>query len=460
MIACGSRTRLGSLRYGLRAFHSLTRLMDHRTHDHVTSAGAARKKRFAAALARPALLVATLLFLEGVLRVATLVSPRLNELLVPDAWQGPMTPDSVFGFRGNPGWHDHDARGFRNPVALDSVDWVLLGDSQTYGTGVSRESAWPQAMASATGRSTYSMAFGGWGPGQGLLALPQALALHPRAVVYAFYFGNDLADVFTLASRETRLRLIPDSLLSASAALEKVEPLGAKLSFLFALGDTTDQSPSTVDRLREVLSAHSRLYDLAHALKKLARPDAPMPALLAADMGHALARITPAQRRFVTIFRDTAWRTLLTPAYRDQALNPDDPRVRAGLAGTKTALQAMDEECRKQGVRFLVVLIPTKESVFAPRMTGRLHDDRVVTVVEHERRIREDLGDWLRRQGIETLDVLPDLQHAAAQPYFENADGHPNEVGHRTIARAVAQRLSMSASLGSSVKTSAPVRAQ
>ena len=439
--------------------------MDRQTDDQlstadVTPTSRATTRRAATILAAPGLLVATLLFLEGVLQVGTLASPRLKELLVPSASQGLVVPDSVLGFRGNPRWHDHDARGFRNRIAADSVDWVLLGDSQTYGTGVSRDSAWPLVMAAATGRSTYSMAIGGWGPGQGLLILPQALALRPRVVVYAFYFGNDLADVFTLGSREKRLKLIPDSLLSASAALEKAEPLGAKLSFLFSLGDTADQSPSRVDRLREVLAAHSRLYGLAHALKKLARPGEAMPALLSADMGHALARITPAQRRFVTIYRDTAWRTLLTPIYRDQALNPGDPRVRAGLAGTKTALRAMDDECRVHGVRFLVVLIPTKESVFASRMNGRLHDDRVSTVVEHEQRIREDLADWLHSQGIETLDVLPDLQRAATQPYFENADGHPNEVGHRTIAAAVAQRLSMNASLGSSVKTSGLPRAK
>jgi hypothetical protein len=105
----------------------------------------------------------------------------------------------------------------------------------------------------------------------------------------------------------------------------------------------------------------------------------------------------------------------------------------------------MDDECRRQHVRFLVVLIPTKESVFAPRMTGPSRDDRVVTVVEHEQRMRADLEEWLARQGVEALDVLPDLQHAAAQPYFENADGHPNEVGHRIIATAVAQRLSTNA---------------
>jgi len=37
--------------------------------------------------------------------------------------------------------------------------------------------------------------------------------------------------------------------------------------------------------------------------------------------------------------------------------------------------------------------------------------------------------------------VLPVLQASAEQPYFPDADGHPNALGHRLIADAVKRRI-------------------
>ena len=103
-------------------------------------------------------------------------------------------PDDRLGHRPNADFFEHGNRGFRNRRALDQADVVALGDSQTYGTSVAAEDAWPQQLGAITGLSTYNMAFGGYGPTHSLVLLDEALALERTVVVEAFYAGNDLWD--------------------------------------------------------------------------------------------------------------------------------------------------------------------------------------------------------------------------------------------------------------------------
>jgi len=101
----------------------------------------------------------------------------------------------------------------------------------------------------------------------------------------------------------------------------------------------------------------------------------------------------------------------------------------------------MDSTCRRQQIRFLVVILPTKESVFASRIRDTGKYESLDSMVSNERRIRVELVAWLEDHHVEVLDVVPALVQSIAQPYFENVDGHPNEVGHQVIANAVTARL-------------------
>src|SRR5689334_4893320 len=72
-----------------------------------------------------------LVIMEIVLRVATAVSPSLDDLIsVPSS---PVVADDELGWRGSPRYRSHDAAGFRNRTVLSRADVVALGDSQTYG---------------------------------------------------------------------------------------------------------------------------------------------------------------------------------------------------------------------------------------------------------------------------------------------------------------------------------------
>jgi len=100
----------------------------------------------------------------------------------------------VLGHRPNAGYPGHDARGWRNLTVVEQADIVALGDSQTYGVNAKPDQTWPHQLSQMSGRSTYQLAFGGYGPAHYLVLLDDALKLQPKVLVAGFYSGNDLMD--------------------------------------------------------------------------------------------------------------------------------------------------------------------------------------------------------------------------------------------------------------------------
>jgi lysophospholipase L1-like esterase len=119
------------------------------------------------------------------------------------------------------------------------------------------------------------------------------------------------------------------------------------------------------------------------------------------------------------------------------ALNQRDPRILLGFELSVEALVSMTARCRQEHVELLVAVLPTKESVFWPRVTDRDSHPQLQGLVEDEMAFREGLIRRLRDAHIAVLDLLSELRTATAQPYPETLDGHPNAAGHRIIAERV-----------------------
>ncbi len=98
-------------------------------------------------------------------------------------------------------WRAHDARGFRNPSALDSATIVALGDSHTYGISVSSEEAWPHILSAQMDKDVYNMGKAGYGPARNNHNLSIAIELEPRWIIFGLYFGNDFYDDFRFAQK-------------------------------------------------------------------------------------------------------------------------------------------------------------------------------------------------------------------------------------------------------------------
>ena len=379
------------------------------------------------------MLVAALALAELALQVADRVSLSVHRLLVPPRLvENVLIADERLRWRGNPLNPEHDSRGYRNREALRQADLVILGDSFAYGPADPRE-AWPSVLARQLRRQAYNMALPAYGPAQSLLLLEDALALHPRLVIVAPYFGNDFYDAFAMVRRHPELaRSVAPALVAAANELENRRPLAT--DYWRASMRIQPIAPP------ESAVSHLKLYGLARAVRwRLATP-ARSP-LISRNFQRAAASITPAQREFVLPFSDTEWRTILTPRARGLVLDDSDPRIRVGFEAARDAILAIAVRCRQAGVGLLIVLTPTKETVFWARVKTSGEDPGWERLVANELRLARELKGAMDEHGIDYIDLLEPLRAARQQPFYEDMDGHFDVSGHALVGQAVADHL-------------------
>jgi lysophospholipase L1-like esterase len=375
-----------------------------------------------------------------------------------------------FYLRGNPYCPDHDARGYRNRRALSEAEIVTLGDSWTYGAGVSSDAAWPYVLSERLNRPVYNMGVPGTGPLQSQEILRRALQLHPKVIIFGFYFGNDLLDDFFFAEKNERLsEFLPANDISEITQAEQAEDLKAKVDVLFTRAMPADppqpEDLSTLariksfiahNRIRSFIADNSRLYGFLRSLKKLWF-DAPPRELAVLDPRYedAVAGILDYQQPYVTPFSEGGWKTVFTSPYRFAVVDLADVRVRAGLSIAKQTMLTMNQICKDNGINFIVALLPTKETIFRKKVSDVFRYKLYSGLVNYEDEIRTELKAFFKEHLIDFVDPLPRLQEADVQPNFENADGHPNVAGQEIIAAAIYDFIKENRATGASRATAA-----
>jgi hypothetical protein len=144
----------------------------------------------------------------------------------------------------------------------------------------------------------------------------------------------------------------------------------------------------------------------------------------------------------------SAARTILTAPYRRLAIDASDPRIAEGLAVSLRSIEAIARRCRTEGVDLLVVLIPTKETVFAPFAGLPERHVGLAELLQHEAEVRSRVVEFAAEKGIDVVDVTSALRHCIGQgdvnPYWSSPDGHPSAVGHGAIGSCVARHMAAS----------------
>ncbi len=388
------------------------------------------------------LVLAAIVVFEFILQGVSHVLPVVEDRTRPKI---PRTlVDEQVGHRGNPAYPGIDARGFRNVDAVERADIVALGDSQTYGSGVAPGEAWPAVLAERVGRPVYNMAFGGYGAVANRIHLDEALALKPDIVLFALYFGNDFFDDFQLArTRDDLARANPPDRLAEVERREAAGPLRDEIVHLYRRGRKGSEKNAVV----AWFTARSRVYGLIRNLVRAIEGrggSADTPALLGREFERARAALSGPASAFASAHDDGAWRTILTAPYRFRVLDDGDPRIRAGIEAGKQAMADMAARVEAVGARFLVLLVPTKESVVHGRVGEPAAHIGLVDLAAKEAQLRAEIAGYLAARKIDHLDLLPVLRAAPSQPYFGDGDGHPNATGHDRIAGAVAETLGKS----------------
>ncbi|HSC35640.1 MAG TPA: hypothetical protein VLG45_10230, partial [Thermodesulfobacteriota bacterium] len=138
--------------------------------------------------------------------------------------------------------------------------------------------------------------------------------------------------------------------------------------------------------------------------------------------------------------------TGFTPETRLQGLDMAKPHLQEGLRLALGFFNRMNEVAEINGIRFLVVIIPTKETVFAEFIEGNdslIGSRKIDRLIDNERQVSEIAKSYFEEHDISYLDVLEPLRKAVPyeQIYPNNYNGHNNKNGYRIIAETIYQNL-------------------
>ncbi len=335
-----------------------------------------------------------------------------------------MVHDDILGAVPSKGTRSggFDDWGFRNREVPASADIVTLGDSHTYGNTATMEDSWPYALGRLSGQRVYNLGLGGYGPNQYFAVFKsRGFSLKPKLILCGLYMGDDFENAYLITyglEHWAYLRELP---------AEKVD-----YNIWETAPDTSWHKP-----IRLWLSRHSVIYQLV--------VHGPLAARFRGE-----GQIKSASRRdsdAVTLdLPDKHILEAFLPEQIGRRLDQNDPRIREGMRITFKLLKEMADASRQHDVRFMVVVIPTKEMVFSDyleRDPSLPLKDVVQKLLANERVARDKTFAFLTESGIPYVDALPKLKAGVQnQLYARGAtDMHPGKNGYYAIAEAVHEAL-------------------
>jgi len=418
-------------------------------------------------------LIFSFLLFEMALQVFSFCIPKVNLFLNHGVGGVPHhIPDPILGHRPNPQFLGHDDLGFRNELIPPRADMVVLGDSQSYGTGVLREDAWPQQLQKLARKNIYNMAFGGYGPAHSLILMNEVLKFKPKWLVEAFYSGNDLADSFELIYELGQLQHLrhPNRdllepwvkrgiLPSREECIHTIEIHSKKNKIDSSTKANTNQKvvdfTSPVPKLTwkiniksiRLLKTMGRLiFNYKYRFPKIYRRIRKIKLMFlgekSATTWESIKSKAHRQEISFEIFENPKMNTILTPGYRLVALDFKDARIVEGLRIALEAVLEIDGISKQNNMKFSVLLIPTKEYVVRKEKEQKSNneDSAYQRLIRNETLLWEITQTVLKKHGVTLIDASTALEKSmdfGNRPYFRSLDGHPSKEGHRALAQLV-----------------------
>ncbi len=299
----------------------------------------------------------------------------------------------------------------------DTAEVVAIGDSHTYGISARASESWPSALRRLTGKTVYNVSLGGYGPAEYLYLMEkEVLAFHPEIIIAGFYLGNDLKDSFTAVYSVDRWKdMRKPEFESSPEAVESDDEEGAS----YGIGDW--------------LAGNSVLYRLVSSS-------------FIGDNLRQSRRIKRGEQIVMLEDEKNGISTGFTPDQRLKGLDLARPDIREGLRLSLEFFYRMNELAKKNNIEFLVVIIPTKESVFAQYIEGNKAlpaSGKIDYLIGNERQADSEIRKYFDEHGIRYVDALPPLSRGAGAEriYPDNFGGHTNRNGYRIIAESIKNYL-------------------
>jgi hypothetical protein len=360
------------------------------------------------------------LLVVGSLLLSLLLAEGISRIFLDpiDFLKPTQVPDGILGLRLEPYSGAHDSWGFRNKKVPKSAEIVAIGDSHTYGISAKASYSWPSILQRLSGRTVYNLSLGGYGPVEyNYLLKTKALTLGPSLVIVGLYLGNDISNAFGSAYGNDYWKSLRRTDFKPERKIMRFKADRQTFSY----------------KLSQWLPGNSVLYRLVSSS-------------VVGDELRNLREIYIGEE--VIMFREKAHNitTGFTPTSKLKAMNLKIPEVREGLRITLELIDQMSELCRKKGVNFLVVLIPTKETVYSDFIKNNNSLPKSQTIdelIRSESELNDKVKTYLKRHDIAYVDVLGPLRNAAGsvQLYPTNFGGHTNGNGYEIIAKSIHRYL-------------------
>jgi lysophospholipase L1-like esterase len=335
----------------------------------------------------------------------------------PVSWTSNQVRHEKLGYVMDPGLAEIDKSGFRNKNQ-QPADIVAIGDSFTFGTNVTSDHSWPKALGRMLGKNVYNYGVGGYGLIQYSVLLDTAIERKPDAILVALYLTNDLDDVCRHVARFEYLKAQANQMgVDTSLCPDAYNPALEKFSISRILNDNV--------ALYSILRTSYMRYRMGRMIDSNDQHDA-------------------------LIVNDGMQRTILHKLSLERNapfVDLKNPHIAMGFSLLKDFLQKARRETQARNIRFGVLLIPSKERVFYGYLKekGYKLSDEYEQLVENDDRLRKATAAFMKKIGVSSADVLPDMENAIRKyrnVYPATTDGHPLETGYQVYAEAAAKLVS------------------
>lgn len=383
-------------------------------------------------------LIMTIITCEVLLFLAEQFSPKYRGISEKNVV---ILPDQKLAHRPSPHYPEHDSKGFRNETVPSPGEpfIVALGDSQTYGAGVPRDSAWPQQLEKLSGLNTYNMAYGGYGPVHSMFLIEEALEMRPKIILEAFYTGNDLYDSYFHVYEKghfPELKSTNENLLLALRKLKESKSMSKSLHQEKRIAQNMEQIK--FGGLRSFISEYSNIYGLLRAVKRFMNIE-----LRDWEYYRQSALQTPES---TMPFERGPIKTVFSFGFRSIGVDLQNPTIKEGLRISLEAIRRLHSTAKKNGVAFLALLIPTKESVFkdAVLQQNKNAPEKFIKLVENEEQLIRESESFFKTHQVPFQSCLPHLRASVRngqQPFPMSWDGHLNHTGQQVLAECAFKSL-------------------
>lgn len=321
--------------------------------------------------------------------------------------------DEVLRYKIEPNSGAHDSWGYRNKSVPESAEIVAIGDSHTYGISATASDSWPNALQNISGKEVYSLSLGGYGPAEYLYLMQEkAFEINPDLIIVGFYLGNDLKD--------------------ARTAVHSV-PMWEEFRGNSPLEELDDSKKDNKRGFSDWLAGNSVLYRIVSSS-------------FIGDNLRQQRRLSKGEEVLMLEVEEGGISTGFTPDRRLKGLDLRTPEVREGLKYTLEFFNRMNQLSKDNETDFLVVIIPTKETVYSEFISQDQElsqSPKLTRLLQNEEVINKIVKTYFSDNNIPFIDVQDSLKNAAGseQIYPNNFGGHSNKNGYRIISETINQNL-------------------